>query len=73
MRCFFRFFRIFIANITDNRYIILERKPSSTFRKRDPEKQLLLFKMAKKRKDRLFKKIGEREYELKKEGGTNER
>ncbi|MFT9485756.1 MAG: hypothetical protein ACH0QD_00025 [Tepidibacillus sp.] len=51
----------------------LERKPSSTFRKRDPEKQLLLFKMAKKRKDRLFKKIGEREYELRKEGGTNER
>ena len=42
----------------------LEKKPNDSLRKRDPEKLLLLFKMAKKRQRRLFKKIGDREYTL---------
>jgi len=50
--------KIDLLNIRDD----LTRKVSSGFRIRDNEKRTLLYKLAKEKKKRMLKKIGERKY-----------
>jgi|GEM_PF-1543122 len=42
----------------------LNKKPNDNSRGRDREKRILLYKLAKERREKIFKKTGEREYKL---------
>jgi hypothetical protein len=47
-------------NIKDS----LENKKSKSLRERDRDKQLLLFKLAKDKQQKTFKKVGKRKYKV---------
>jgi len=42
----------------------INQESSEEIRNRDDKKKVLLYQMAKKRKDKLFQKIGDRKYKL---------
>ncbi|SDC27459.1 MULTISPECIES: hypothetical protein [unclassified Candidatus Frackibacter] len=42
----------------------LEKKSNNNSKRRDREKRILLYKLAKKRREKILKKSGEREYKL---------
>ncbi|MEJ6952374.1 hypothetical protein [Natronospora cellulosivora (SeqCode)] len=52
--------RVDLLEIRDS----LDKKASSTLRKRDSEKRFLLYRLAKERKEKMIKKVGDRKYKF---------
>jgi hypothetical protein len=52
--------KVDLLNMRDS----LKKKPNDNSRRRDREKRILLYKLAKERREKTLKKSGEREYKL---------